>query len=363
MFYPELQLDITYFNTNNSIGEYIKYVLEQALQTRGVQYNLKEVSNGNEFIKHELLSVPSFKIGEEVKSIGEQDPISFGRDVSSWALSKVEKKRLFNLIVPVDFSSSSNVALHYCKKAFSNVHSVRLLNVIQPISGPNVIDTTIDTLTSFSKDTLKELKEEFLNESSLTNEDVTCESKVGFPGEVVLESSKEGENNIIVMGTTGDSGKIKNFLGSVSTKVAQKASCPVILLPPNITKSKIKSILYCAEDPELDLNVISQLVGIAKPLDASIDIIHFNKSDVIFDYNDIKKVFGENYKYEKIDFHVIDEEINPGMVNKLSESLGSDLIAISKRKRNLLQKLFHSSFTYKMAINTAFPLLIVHESK
>ena len=50
----------------------------------------------------------------------------------------------------------------------------------------------------------------------------------GRPAELIVETAKEIKADYLVLGSTGKHGAKKFFMGSVSTKVAEHASCTVI---------------------------------------------------------------------------------------------------------------------------------------
>jgi nucleotide-binding universal stress UspA family protein len=52
----------------------------------------------------------------------------------------------------------------------------------------------------------------------------------GRPAEKIIEVAKEGSFDLIVMGSRGLGGIKEFFLGSVSDRVADEASCPVLIV-------------------------------------------------------------------------------------------------------------------------------------
>ena len=52
----------------------------------------------------------------------------------------------------------------------------------------------------------------------------------GRPAEKIIEVAKEGSFDLIVMGSRGLGGIKEFFLGSVSDRVADEASCPVLII-------------------------------------------------------------------------------------------------------------------------------------
>ncbi len=58
----------------------------------------------------------------------------------------------------------------------------------------------------------------------------------GFPKEEILNTAREWEADVIVMGTHGRSGLSHFFNGSVAEHVIKDATIPVLVMPPNLKK-------------------------------------------------------------------------------------------------------------------------------
>ena len=59
---------------------------------------------------------------------------------------------------------------------------------------------------------------------------VSYEMEVGHPSERILAAAKENGADAIVLGSRGLSGIAEFFLGSVSSKIAQYAAIPVLIV-------------------------------------------------------------------------------------------------------------------------------------
>ncbi len=98
-----------------------------------------------------------------------------------------------------------------------------------------VIPTTAFTLVGPSEKELKERAEEILEQAlnkTKTKPSLKISTKilVGRPAEKIVEASKEGSFDLIVMGSQGLGGVKEFFLGSVADRVADESACPVIIV-------------------------------------------------------------------------------------------------------------------------------------
>ena len=80
---------------------------------------------------------------------------------------------------------------------------------------------------------LNERSEENLKEFDKLNEDdlkITHVIREGSPARVILEVAKEGDVDLIVMGSSGKSGFDRFIMGSVADKVVNSAKCAVLVV-------------------------------------------------------------------------------------------------------------------------------------
>ena len=60
--------------------------------------------------------------------------------------------------------------------------------------------------------------------------DVSTKLDMGHPAEKIIQTAENGNFDLIVMGSRGLSGVKKLMFGSVSARVADKATCPVVIV-------------------------------------------------------------------------------------------------------------------------------------
>jgi len=131
---------------------------------------------------------------------------------------------LARMLVCVDGSQQSKRALDYALKLGEKVGSeITLINVQE------------HTLHKVSPKVAEEFGARVV-ESGLTNVGKTGLKvermlEIGVPWKTILEASKKGKYDIIVLGRRG-TGTVRRFLlGSVSDSVSQKAECSVLIVP------------------------------------------------------------------------------------------------------------------------------------
>lgn len=137
------------------------------------------------------------------------------------------------ILCPVDFSESSDHAIHYAV-AFATAYQaeLHLLHVIHPpaygvgADGIN-IDITVqmtEYIEKTSRERLHELAEKVRTGYPNTQEQVVA----GVPFLEIIRTARALQADLIVIGTHGRTGLAHALIGSVAEKVVRKSPCPVL---------------------------------------------------------------------------------------------------------------------------------------
>lgn len=269
-----------------------------------------------------------------------------------------------NILVPTDFSATAAGAFEYAKAlARKNHANLRVLNVHYPNVGAVDMHNT-DLFTDGL--TLKQQRlEKFVREHPAkvadgavgTLEKVEKEVMIGFPGEAIVDRSRSPEVDCIVMGTTGEGGILDKIFGSISSHVARKAHCPVLLVPNGAKWQGARNILYATDYNDGDIAMIERISDILGADQPDIHLVHINNAPAHYHVNDLTF---ENQQVGKVHMAKIDTS-NPVMaINRYAKENKVDLVVMATAHRPFFEDLFHSSMTKQMALHTEVPLLVVH---
>jgi nucleotide-binding universal stress UspA family protein len=140
-----------------------------------------------------------------------------------------------NILVPVDFSPPSNLALKYAlelSRTFGAtlhvIHAWEVPAYLRPdltVWAGEVSTTLSDQVRLGAENAMRELSRDYGLDG---NDAITCELIPGAPYNTILEVAKDGEFDLVVMGTHGRTGLSHALLGSVAEKVVRHAACPVL---------------------------------------------------------------------------------------------------------------------------------------
>lgn len=140
------------------------------------------------------------------------------------------------ILVPTDFSEFSlNAARYAVEMAEKFGAEVTLLYVLQDAVAlfpePGVAfpapGNYLQELEESSKKSLERVRDSFPKELT-----INTELRNGPPFVEILRCAREGDYDMIVIGTHGRSGLAHVLLGSVAEKVVRKAGCPVLTVRP-----------------------------------------------------------------------------------------------------------------------------------
>lgn len=151
-----------------------------------------------------------------------------------------------NILVAIDGSENSFRAMEFALQLAEKFGaSIMLLNVFQvPMlvsqasTDPMSTSTTASSSGSemkFVKD-LKQIHEQMINKAVSDakklkpNVEVAAELKEGDPAVQIVETAKDENFDLIVIGHKGESRMQEFFLGSNSEKVAHLSECPVVIV-------------------------------------------------------------------------------------------------------------------------------------
>jgi nucleotide-binding universal stress UspA family protein len=138
------------------------------------------------------------------------------------------------VLVPVDFSGSSVIALHYAiDLTAASGGTLTIVHVVDADYGWSQIgrEEFSDLDKSLQKQAVDQLRS--LADAHLPGKMCAdLEVRIGRPAEEIAAAASEAKSNLIVISSHGRTGLDRYLIGSVAERVARIAPCPVCLIPP-----------------------------------------------------------------------------------------------------------------------------------
>ena len=148
--------------------------------------------------------------------------------------------RMARLLVPIDFSPLSELALEYATvfadRAGSSAH---LLHVVEDpfYAGSLAPELYIGASLSAREMVVHEAAARLARMAAYTRREwlhVTSEVRVGFAPEIICGVAEERQSDLILMGTHGRTGLAHLLVGSVAEHVVRRAPCPVFTVRSHV---------------------------------------------------------------------------------------------------------------------------------
>lgn len=136
------------------------------------------------------------------------------------------------ILCPLDFSEGSEHAMLYAL-AFAQAYDahLELLHVVELPFLPSYSTAGVPDLTlpvDQIQDECQKRLQSTVEEQKEKHEDVEGKVLAGAPFVEIIEEARDGDFDLLVVGTHGRSGLKHMLIGSVAEKVVRKAPCPVL---------------------------------------------------------------------------------------------------------------------------------------
>jgi len=272
------------------------------------------------------------------------------------------------IVVPVDFTQVAQDALLFAQ-GLASFFKYRL-KVVHVYGGEL---TSVERLALQVGDTpfnylLSKLRD-FVNEANsrtnvLTETETEVEILEGNVVKTIVELSEDDNTAMIIAGTEGHYNWLEQLTGSITSALAQKAKCPVLLVPKGVKYGQFKNMLYASDFSSADEKMILRFIDFARLFDAAVHFIHIDEEESI-DFSVIEdSIFNLLFKDGDPDFSFNMVSISGvdviGGLNQYAEENDVDLIVLVNRHRAFIDNLLGLSTTRQLAMDTNFPLMVYH---
>jgi nucleotide-binding universal stress UspA family protein len=275
-----------------------------------------------------------------------------------------------NILVPTDFSENAENALYYAIDLAKKENAkIILLHAYQiNYKNPEVpLDFVLEEEKQVIKESNNQLKTESLKIAQVGNVMYEYMSIEDSPIDGILNTIKQKEIDLVVMGTKGMSNIFDAILGSNTAKIIEKASCPVIAVPEEALFSGIKEITYATAYNQSDFYALQKVIEMAKLFDAHVNVLHISDKVNLLDEEKTKfKKFMDDInnkiKYNNISFEILEGENIEDTLEEYLQGHTTNLLIMSTHHRGFFDKIFGNSITKYMAYHSSVPLMAFHHT-
>ncbi len=264
-----------------------------------------------------------------------------------------------NILFPTDFSPVADHAFQYALQLAKKLEaSIDLMSVYHlPVGdtsrvAPYQVD---DLLREKRAEVMQKLGA--LAEKAPANRTGQLRADYGlFVYQEIIDAARQGNYQLIVMGTKGERNAVQQMVGSVTTHTLMNAPCPVIAVPESAPLAPVQRIAYATNFEPKDEKAISELTELGEKLQAKIHFLHVDKEADARKVEAYRRV--TQYPFPFTDFTVVANPSPAEGINDFIKNNQIDMLALFVPDRRLLERLFHRSFTKIMTFHTKIPLLV-----
>ena len=351
-------------------------LLKTRLEDAGIECFVKKVSSiaglksGNAQVKIRESDVEkAMRIINEIKTFMEKEELKY-------------LKQIRRILVPVDFSEYSKNACIYALE-LANVYKadLKILHVyyaplidLVPITDAYSIQVDMDINIREMEDQTKKWLSNFVSHitdiaASKGYDDIKISYSMceGIVDDEIIRMAQQYKPGIIVLGTKGKGKKQSDIIGSVVHRALDKSRVPILAIPEGSSfkgVDTIKNIVYATTFDDSDFVAIRKLIAIVSAFDLKIHCVHISESEKD-KWDDIKMGSVKDYFRKIHDSIAVECSFIKGdqpvaNLESYCESNKIDLIAVTSRKRGLLQRILNPGITKKLIRTSTLPLLLIN---
>jgi nucleotide-binding universal stress UspA family protein len=271
------------------------------------------------------------------------------------------------LLVLTDFSHAADTAAAYaCGLAMQlNIQKIILYHsyrVTIPVSEAVVLVPDEEESRSASLLQLKKLKK-MLEEKKPAGIELSCRTDALGLSEINTLALEEGAT-MIVMGTTGKTKLEEVLLGSNAIAVCKESNYPVLLVPDHVLMQPVHKIIFACDMKEVEKTIpVEKLKMILDTFKVPLTILNVDDADKHFTADTPMNTMALHNMLEAYNpeyYNISSADVADGIIRFANLRPATIVLLVSKR-HNFLEGIFYSSLTRKLANETSFPLMVLHE--
>ncbi len=285
-----------------------------------------------------------------------------------------------NILVPIDFSPVSTNALKYAIRMASKMDCklVLLHSYVVHASTYYMSEQMINALLAGKRNVVLNQMRAFVESLDwddkfiLRDVEIQYELEIGFPIPTILEMAENIDAEMIIIGSTGASNTLDQWLGSVSSSIMERSHCPVLVIPPKTKFKDVKHIAYATEFIELKQNSIDFLKKLAIFLKGQLSFVHVNTEanaqsspDMYsFEEDNQNDIIFKTSTTKKVPVHIVRNDNMVDGIYQYIEDEEVDMLVMSTHHRNLWERLTNKGETRKIFYGKLdLPLLVFHKDE
>jgi nucleotide-binding universal stress UspA family protein len=259
---------------------------------------------------------------------------------------------MLSILVPIDFSENSLVALKFAKSMLNDQKGeLILLHVIELENHREFTSENLgaDHLLQLWSGTVGAPLKTYLREGPIA--------------ETILKTANEVAASMIVMGTKGAKSNYDRFIGSNASRVATNSEIPVLVIPQSITYRQISKIVI-GVDPNLEYE--QSVAWLSESLLQDVhDVSLFSagspsiEEDMVHYQKRLAGIIHEHVPKCRVNGKVLATVDTLSSLDGFVRDLDADLLVLTTHHRGVFERIFDPGMTKKLTLKAEIPILAI----
>lgn len=287
-----------------------------------------------------------------------------------------------NLLIPVDFSESSGlaVAIGFRLAKRMGVHPVVMHAYVAPLYNPSTVvgdENDLDEIAEVEESSdIRDAASKRLNRfkgqiMEWQSKGIIPEIKFsttlleGVPEEVILDYCRQSPPVLVVMATRGVDKKEEELIGSVTAEVLDSCRVPVFTVPEDCTIEEIEDVtrlmLFCNMDQH-DIITVDALMRMFDYPECQLTLVpsidrkrtkQTERMQALCDF------FNKNYPTSRFGVFLPASDDLRSEIDSEVNRIGIQLLIVPNKKTNVFSRIFHPTLAHKFLFERDMPMLVI----
>ena len=267
------------------------------------------------------------------------------------------------ILVATDFTIESDRALelaaNIARPVKASVHVLHILDL--PYTAQFSREKLRQSMGSAAETMMKKQLKLLKTLLKLPKGAISYEIREGKPVQEILNVASSGSYELICMGNKISSTLSRLVFDNTTSGVIDLAPCAVLTTTASRPKIDLGRVMIASSFREGDVALLGKVIGLAKNLKSKVDVVHVTRHrqfDAQLKMEGLSSWASKMYDTRGVRFRYIHgDEVSDGL-SKAVESLGSDLVVVSRENRGLIDTLFGSDLIHEMVYRMEIPVLV-----
>ncbi len=273
-----------------------------------------------------------------------------------------------NILVPVDFSDTSNNAIQYALELalLSNAKCTLVHAYKMPYDFASQLENRLVAIRKNAGEKLGKYIHQLQSNSRFNSLEIDFRVEEGSAEGVVTELAEEMRADLVVMGLSRNEKWDKFMSGNTGIEVIERSMTPVLFVPKEVIYRAPKEVVYAAEYREEDLQNLEELSQWAKLFNARLRVIHIeekNTTDAKIRFRGFSEEVTDRLSYPYITQDLImADDVEEG-ISGVAGKQKDFILAMAHYHKSFLKDIFGRSHTKAIAMQADFPLMVFFETE